>query len=759
MKKRLHKINFHAKKIFKKPLIWSAIFFAVLLFLFATSLDFKGMAQTSPNGPVMGQGIAHYLAKWTGTTAVSGPTLIITPSSATIAVNGTQQYTAMYDPDGPGPQPAEDVTSCAGGFSPCSGAAWSIANSSIARISVGLVTGVSQGTTQITAVYQGLTATASVTVSGAPAGGSATINLRATLNGNSWSGTVNGVGTFITDTFGPVVTFYSSNSSSYLVPGTFNKIPLNFKYSDGQSVTTYAVTFQNNNISGPAGATLSSISNSQFPLNPGDTKTVTFNFVTQPVNSAILNFQATLDGQSWTGTVNGVYWDVNDGFGPITFLGQGNNDSIPVPGQFTKFNFNFVPIPSKSYAGGTYYFDIAPGINGITGPANSNYTGLSCPSSFTLDKGNVKTCTFAFASKQVACTPLTFNKNNSTFSPATVSPGATYSAQCDYGVSNIDSVNAYWQDSSKHYCTFTGWSGTIAKFNCTASSNTGTFPTYCEIKANTASNDCAQINEIKSSDGSSGPTVGTPTPGKCGSADGSYFVSAPSSNLCLYSDPAKTVTVSGSGPWSWTCYGLAAADAPCSANKGSQPVINNPPPSVSVSPGALGATCSAVDVAKFDWTYSDASGSAQTAYQIVIYDASGAVAYNSNKVASSANSYTANNLVPGTYTWKMQVWNGYNISSGWVSGSQFTIKTDEINFSWAPSSVTVNQSVTFTASNNAGISVNNFAWTFEGADSTSTSGQSVTVKFISAGVKKATLTPDGICTVSKNITVGGGGEI
>jgi hypothetical protein len=53
----------------------------------------------------------------------------------------------------------------------------------------------------------------------------------------------------------------------------------------------------------------------------------------------------------------------------------------------------------------------------------------------------------------------------------------------------------------------------------------------------------------------------TGTPGTCGSASGSVFTAAPTTNLCT-NGTASTVT--GSGPWSWTCAGTnGGADASC----------------------------------------------------------------------------------------------------------------------------------------------------------------------------------------------------
>lgn len=58
---------------------------------------------------------------------------------------------------------------------------------------------------------------------------------------------------------------------------------------------------------------------------------------------------------------------------------------------------------------------------------------------------------------------------------------------------------------------------------------------------------------------------GPATDGSCGSADGTWVSSAPSSNLCA-TGTASSVT--GAGPWSWSCAGSSGGTtASCSANK------------------------------------------------------------------------------------------------------------------------------------------------------------------------------------------------
>jgi len=55
------------------------------------------------------------------------------------------------------------------------------------------------------------------------------------------------------------------------------------------------------------------------------------------------------------------------------------------------------------------------------------------------------------------------------------------------------------------------------------------------------------------------------TSGVCGSSNGASFYSIPTTNLC---SAGTASTVSGSGPWAWTCAGLyGGTPASCSANK------------------------------------------------------------------------------------------------------------------------------------------------------------------------------------------------
>ena len=90
--------------------------------------------------------------------------------------------------------------------------------------------------------------------------------------------------------------------------------------------------------------------------------------------------------------------------------------------------------------------------------------------------------------------------------------------------------------------------------NYGGSSSTGTW--YVFDTANTTASDF----EISGTITASGPA----TDGACGSANGQTFATAPTTNLCSVG-PASSLT--GSGPWGWTCGGINGGNAvSCSAS-------------------------------------------------------------------------------------------------------------------------------------------------------------------------------------------------
>lgn len=92
------------------------------------------------------------------TTSSDPPPAILTvsPSAASIACGASQQFSALYDPDGAGPQEPRSVTT---------DAAWSSGDTGVAvREAAGLFRGVGAGTAAITALYQNVSGSATLTV-------------------------------------------------------------------------------------------------------------------------------------------------------------------------------------------------------------------------------------------------------------------------------------------------------------------------------------------------------------------------------------------------------------------------------------------------------------------------------------------------------------------------------------------------------------------------------------------------------------------
>jgi polyhydroxybutyrate depolymerase len=109
----------------------------------------------APHGLVALLAIAVLL---TITTAAHAATFTLSPGTSVVGVNQKMSINAIYDPDGPG----LNVPQYLGGGA----ATWSSSDPHVLTVAGGMVTGVRDGTVQVTARYRGLTATATLTVSG-----------------------------------------------------------------------------------------------------------------------------------------------------------------------------------------------------------------------------------------------------------------------------------------------------------------------------------------------------------------------------------------------------------------------------------------------------------------------------------------------------------------------------------------------------------------------------------------------------------------
>lgn len=353
-----------------------------------------------------------------------------------------------------------------------------------------------------------------------------------------------------------------------------------------------------------------------------------------------------------------------------------------------------------------------------------------------------------------ACINLVFNSNNSSVSPSSVNVRGAYTIACDYGVAGIDSINVTAGSGS---CSFSNFNGTRAIFNCTAGSTAGVFRNFCRLIAGTSSNTCAQTNQINNL-----TVIGDAQDGACGPADGQTFSVRPSIGLC---SAGTASAVFGTGPWTWTCFGSnGGINAVCGAGVVSAPTANNL--QAVVTPSNLAPDCNVMSSVNFSWNYSGASP--QTHFQIEIATNnsfnSGSIVYSGTVVGSSNQNFSLSTLTSGTYYWRLKVWDSNGLDSGWLkNNTSFTVSVIKaIDFSWSPSTPLINQNVNFTSQ--AFINVSSYAWTFQGANiSNSSSPNPTNIKFSSIGAKAITLsitTPDNQhCTVSKNLVIGGGGEI
>jgi uncharacterized repeat protein (TIGR01451 family) len=120
-------------------------------------------------------------------TCQGNPTLVITPANASVNKGQTQQFRALYDPDGPScPQAEQDKTNYA---------EWVSHNRTIASlIRSGLFSGNSQGQANITATFQGLTAYATLQViDNTQVGQAPTANTQPATGISQNSATLNGI--------------------------------------------------------------------------------------------------------------------------------------------------------------------------------------------------------------------------------------------------------------------------------------------------------------------------------------------------------------------------------------------------------------------------------------------------------------------------------------------------------------------------------------------------------------------------------------
>ena len=175
-----------------------------------------------------------------------------------------------------------------------------------------------------------------------------TIRVKATLDGSTWTGSVNYT------LSGP----YSDSDTS--VPQTFNDLP----------VGTYTLVY---NHGGPSGATLISITSQPTQTTSANkTTTFTMNFVSKAAST--IKIKATLDGASWSGAVR------------YNISGPYRDADTSVPQTLTNL------------PGGTYTLSYRSG-----GPSGATFSNVSPSPTQTVSDGGTITFTLNFHS-EASCT-------------------------------------------------------------------------------------------------------------------------------------------------------------------------------------------------------------------------------------------------------------------------------------------------------------------------------------------------------------------
>jgi len=97
---------------------------------------------------------------------------------------------------------------------------------------------------------------------------------------------------------------------------------------------------------------------------------------------------------------------------------------------------------------------------------------------------------YTFTTGTASCTSRSLV--SSSVSPSSVTTGGTYTVTCNYGVTT-NAINAVVGSGS---CTFQNFSGTAARFSCTAGSTAGTFSNSCALSNMSPDYYCARTDPI-----------------------------------------------------------------------------------------------------------------------------------------------------------------------------------------------------------------------------------------------------------------------
>jgi hypothetical protein len=129
-------------------------------------------------------------------------------------------------------------------------------------------------------------------------------------------------------------------------------------------------------------------------------------------------------------------------------------------------------------------------------------------------------------------------------------------------------------------------------------------------------------NGISGDAGSATYTIASSVTGSCGSANGSFFDTAPDSGLC---NAGSAGSVSGSGPWTWTCSGLCGGgDASCGAGINTYQLTAT---AVGAGSGTISSSSGGISYSYPDSHTGSASYNAGTSVTLTATATSGSVAW------------------------------------------------------------------------------------------------------------------------------------
>ncbi len=239
------------------------------------------------------------------------------------------------------------------------------------------------------------------------------------------------------------------------------------------------------------------------------------------------------------GTANKTYLSSDTSYGSDTYCSAGNPTATPAfPAQGSSVTWSCSGINGGSGSGTCTASRGAAPVNGACG--SSNGTGFYSAPTTNFCNSGTPTAVSGSGPWSWACAGLNGGSNDLCTAPLKVD-GACGGAAGNYPY-NASGYNGA-------YC------------NAGTANSTPAFP----AAGNSTSWTCLGLNGGNNSAICTTTRAATPANGACGSSNGSNFYSAPSVNLC--STAYGNSAVSGSGPWSWTCYGAnGGSNASCGAN-------------------------------------------------------------------------------------------------------------------------------------------------------------------------------------------------